>query len=105
MCNVCVAENVLYDTKNRGASEIRWSERPGVVVYVQAKGRHAEFKPARYRIRRKGGRWSRWAKTNDLAGVMATYCFDVKWQFLSLSQRVALREATDAAVPRASTEG
>lgn len=49
-----------------------------LAVGVIARGKGAEFKPAKYRVRGPHG-WSSWRKTNDLAGDMGVLGFDTPW--------------------------
>jgi hypothetical protein len=77
MCDVCVADQVLA-AKGRGRS-MRWSKSGAPSVQVRAKGNDSEG-PAEYQMRRKGEHWPKvWLRTDDLAGVMGTYGFDVHW--------------------------
>ena len=76
MCDVCCASAALQP----GGAIFQW-EKNGPWVRMEAKGKGPECEPCEYRIRKKGGRWSRWAKTPDLAGVTGRLCVDVKWDY------------------------
>lgn len=57
--------------------------RPAPSVYVRARGKGSEFKPAEYQIRIGEQDWpKKWTKTDDLANPMGLYGFDVKWRFV-----------------------
>lgn len=50
------------------------------MVFVRARGKGSEFKPAEYQIRLSHQQWpAKWVKTKDLAGSMSTYGLEVKW--------------------------
>lgn len=76
MCDVCCASSALEP----GGAIFQW-HKDGPFVRMEARGKGPEGEPCEYRIRRKGSTWSRWAKTNDLAGVTCRLGLDVKWQF------------------------
>jgi len=95
MCDVCVATEVLRAGKE--GHEVGWKGHP---VTVRATGKGPEFKPARFQIRRPGGRWSKPERTDDLASVMVFYGFDVKWRYVKSSVKRWLRgEAQRPKVP------
>ena len=74
MCNVCSADEALQ-ADDKGARI--WQTGPA--VYVRARGKEAEG-PGRYQVRRKSEEWpATWKRTDDLAGVMGRYGFDVHY--------------------------
>lgn len=79
MCNVCVADEAI-----KGVFE--YAHLGHTTVQVRAHGESEG--PSTYQIRRKGERWpSTWSKSNDLAGTMGMFGFDVKWRYVSLIVR------------------
>lgn len=82
MCCTCDA-NRLIDAHRKGESVVfTWADAPEVVLEVEAVGEHAESSPARLRVRKKGGEWSPWCDTADLAGAMLQLGTDVKWRWV-----------------------
>ena len=79
MCNVCVASTALNMTHEGTFATFARHQSSGRGVDVQAKGCGAEHRPARYRLRRTGGRWTAWEDTTDLAGVMGRLGLDMGW--------------------------
>lgn len=54
-----------------------------VSCFVRAVGKASEFEPAKFQVRGAREKWGKtWMKTNDLAGAMAAYGFDVTWRFM-----------------------
>lgn len=98
MCNVCLARKVL----NAGMDGITlgWNTQLpptklennpiayypidlDVKVRVRARGDNAEFTPAEYQIIRENEPWPEaWNQTKDLAGSIADYGLDVKWEYV-----------------------
>ncbi len=68
-------------TRAKGSKTMDFKEP--ATVFVRAQGKGSECKPAEYQIRREFERWPKtWTKTNDLAGPMGSYGFDVKWKYV-----------------------
>ena len=90
MCCTCDA-NRLIDAHRKGESVVfTWADAPEVSLEVEAVGDKAESAPARVRLRRRGGEWSPWFYTNDLAATMMRVGTDVKWRWVGESVRAWL---------------
>jgi len=92
VCNVCVAEQVLAETKSTrgGFAVIDWAGT-SIRVDVMAYGAGSEFKPARYKVRRPDEQWpEEWTETKDLAGSMSHWGFDVKLEYVPKEVRAWL---------------
>lgn len=89
MCDVCCAEIVI---SKKGGVKFSWGDDSpdDAMIHVEAKGKGGECAPCKVRIRRKGEKWSRWFRTNDLAGVMGRLGTDVKWPYVSHATRLYL---------------
>ena len=81
-CNVYLAQEAL--TAGEQGRRIVWGGSPDGTspVYVRALGA-AEFKPAKYQLRREGEVWpSTWIPSSDLAGSLGRLGFDSRWDYV-----------------------
>jgi len=89
-CSVCEATRVL---EAREGVQVQWPETP-VKVYVRARGQHPE-RTATYQVRKEGQDWpDQWIKTDDLAGSMHRWGFDVNWDVVPERTKIWLRATT-----------
>jgi hypothetical protein len=93
-CNVCVAEQALRPASWKEGHPVRWSEAPLVIpiVYVRARAEKPESAPGRYQVRKEGQDWSeKWIPTNDLAGSIGRWGFDVNWDVVPQQTKIWLQ--------------
>jgi hypothetical protein len=94
MCNECVAEQVLKETREsrRGYCVLDWEGTTARVdVRAERTAHRSNSWAGRYQVRRPGEEWpAKWTESKDLAGSMGAWGFDVKWEYMTDDVRAYL---------------
>lgn len=90
-CSVCEAYRALHSSIQEIGYEVSWDDAPGWVPSVSIRARGEAEGPAEYQILREGETWpEHWAKTEDLASLIAKVGFDVQWHRVPMVTKVWL---------------